>query len=592
LLVDYREQRSNHDETDNPVYPFPIETGESLFQKVESSFSINGNTTNLIASFPSLTTKYGPYWSTYKDYPANFYIHDGNKDSYSINHNKRFLGYLRPEKEAKKLQIINTEDVRAFYNNSYLKGSIYVNSNRSFDSTPIINLSAYNSGLLQIDQSAEYLLNMSLAVFLSNVSNPENFIKDGTTSNSKLDDDGYKYVSDKDGWNVLKSEQTYILKNKPSFMGSFIAETTSGDPKQLTINSASMLFSRDRAKPVLYLAGNKYIWTLYKNSLLKNISSENIIKSNLAISEDGQKLLFTKQNDSIASISVYNISNLDETLFIDSTVTSDKILSKQLNAKATTFSTSYLTEMSEMKFNYPNSLTNLATKPFLSYKSSNGGGEYIKLVDDYPFIISNNSAAVASGGIYIIGSDTRKIILFNPTIKRNEAYLLSNHLIKAANSAVIAAYNDTLYTFGNAKVSNEDLGGRVQSFNVNTGEARTSRRESDTYMASRYYDSTSDDYVKISVSSEYSGYSEKENAFKTGTSGDWNTNSQLNGHINYSFEKSSIKQPFVVNKIVIDNSSDYNGNSSRSNATKDYKFVGRNGADEFVLCEGTLEKNK
>ena len=75
---------------------------------------------------------------------------------------------------------------------------------------------------------------------------------------------------------------------------------------------------------------------------------------------------------------------------------------------------------------------------------------------------------------YIISSHTKSIGLYNPLADKNHLLTLSGNLKKNANSAAVAAYDDSIYLFGNAGQSGDSLSGRVQSFNVNTNTALSS----------------------------------------------------------------------------------------------------------------------
>ena len=114
----------------------------------------------------------------------------------------------------------------------------------------------------------------------------------------------------------------------------------------------------------------------------------------------------------------------------------------------------------------------LATKPYVSYKSSKSGGIYELVCSDTTFkISSNNSVAVASGGIYLIGSSSTDIGLYNPISSPDSlnTTLFENELKKESCYSAVSAYDDTIYLFGNDINSDNYLSGCVQCFNPNTG---------------------------------------------------------------------------------------------------------------------------
>ena len=453
MLVDYRARLANRPKV---LYPFPKETGYSLFQNVGDKYSLNGNTGNYIASFPSLTTKLGPYWYTFNEYPANYYVSSSNVGNFKPYYNKRFIGYIRPNYWVKELQARYSEDLRLFYNNNYLKGNVYDNYGSVIASAPSINLDAYDTGLLQIDQS-NYGDGQSLALFLSNVSSPNAFTKPQADNNN---DNGNKFTSTNGHWTPLKSEQTYLLKNQPSFINSYVVKTDAEDP--INMNYASMIFSRDKAKPALYIKGQNKLFVLYNNNFKMFYPGEGNNSKDIVISEDGQKLIFGKSDDTLR---VYNISNPSDEFFKNG---------ENINGPANNYLGQIATISTGIKPFY------LASKPHNSFSSSRVGGSY-RLIATGSFKISQNSATVASGGIYIAQYNTNIINVYNPL--KNPSSFGTNNLKNNNSYSAVAAYDDNIYLFGNN--ANQY---KVQSFNVITKRAKSTISSSNCMPSSGYDD--------------------------------------------------------------------------------------------------------
>ena len=490
LLVDYREPYQTGvwtesgydlDKKDNCIWPaeeenlFKTVLDKARLKKFTSVYEPNTPT------FASATTKFDS-WSSFNTKPGNYFVACtlGSRinDSKSTA-NKRFFGYIRPEYNIDYLQVYGGDDIRLFYNNTILDGRFEQETFRKWDYNIPMKNNAYESNLFQLDLASNQGP-MALSVFLGE---PGAELPDNNLFTWPTGTDDYAIYNiiplEKEKWKALVSSETYILYNKPSFMCSFKAHTTEETPKTLNINFINMLFSRDKAKPVLYIAGNKYVWVLYKNSLIRTYKESSDegdnITSNIAISDDGQKLLYAKEISGVASISINNISNPKESEFTTTTFTTEELASKRINAKRqiiSSFANSFLEETSNLSIKGV-SPSLIATKPYLSYKSSKSGGEYITKASGIDFKISNNSIAVASGGIYLVGSGTKKIAVYNPLITPNN--ITESEVFKRkASSVAVAAYDDTIYAFGNAKTGDDSLSGRVQSYNVNKKIALTS----------------------------------------------------------------------------------------------------------------------
>jgi hypothetical protein len=125
----------------------------------------------------------------------------------------------------------------------------------------------------------------------------------------------------------------------------------------------------------------------------------------------------------------------------------------------------------------------LATLPFNRYSSALPDGNY-KSVATMPCSIAGcNNAAVASGGIYIMagasglgGTPTNDVLVFKP--HENPGTNVADHSTGVLNRAVrlhsTAAYDDKIYLFNGYATDTSGPIAWAQSYNVETGQARSS----------------------------------------------------------------------------------------------------------------------
>lgn len=592
MLVDYRVSSDSGKYNKNIVRKWPHETGSPLFTKVGNGCSFG----NSLSSFKEATTRYDS-WLSFNDYPANYLIIRGNISKLTddlnktkVHHNKRFFGYIRPEYNASRLQSLSSEDVRYFYNHDYLYGRL--EKSISFiepEEKTLINLSSYTSILLQIDQTSD-LGGMYLGTFIADETAKQNLTDYSKDLENEEFEGNYErsyYVpkSSLVGWKSLKSEQTYILKNIPSLIGSF--DVSSNDNIKIDINTASMLYSKDKAKPILYLLDKSYLFAYYKNGIIR-LKSEDSIITNPVISSDGQKFIFgiseTTSGDEIKNyLKVLNISSPTIELFNTNQVVvpSDK--------------EAYLGSITKIFVNSIPSI--LAAKPFNLINSSKIGGEYKILEpepdsnspDETPITFSNNFIAVASGGIYIF-TNNDKIYCYNPlnNILSKKDTLKTNSYFPA-----MACYDDVLYLFGNySEINKYPNSGRVQSYDVNSKKTMKSEiKANDEYWANicTFNDTEWNKVVDVTGGdiANGPGYDIKfKYAFDAMQNKGWRTGTTDTNHwIKYTIKPAYKDEfAFTVNKLKIDNKVIPHGGTEFG--VKDFEFFGNTNLGKDSLCVG------
>ena len=146
MLVDYREPCQsgvwNVNVSSGKTSTWPVEHN-FLFKKVDSKCHFQNGQIN---SFPCATSK-NDSWTSFNQYPANYYTSTYEENISGLGDinnskriaNKRFLGYIRPEYNAKYFQFYGGDDIRFFYNNIILDGRVEQGAYKQWDSNIVIN---------------------------------------------------------------------------------------------------------------------------------------------------------------------------------------------------------------------------------------------------------------------------------------------------------------------------------------------------------------------------------------------------------------------------------------------------------------------
>lgn len=596
MLVDYREkfQSGIYDESTKelktaPAYPWPNEE-ESLFKSVLDEGRI-------ITDFKSVTTKFDTF-TPFNQFPANYFVNtdsDSGIKKVKGNANKRVFGYISDDKDFTNLQGIPSEDSRFFYNNKILGGRLEQSGEALYEPSLYIGLNPYQSGLLQLDQTSNGQKNRS-AIFLGK--------KDAGSPSSYLTTQGYNKILNKDysvcGWNTLRSDQTYILRNQPTLMKSFVAKDNGSPAKILGINYAEMMFSRDRANPVLYISDktNNCVWAIGRDAsnnykLVRfNLGSINLTGA-MAISSDGTKLFVgcsaeattstggtgTKASAKKNEIRVYNIAKPDTSVFDVSSLVKD--LSTAPSPNAATY-TAYLGTMSADA-----SPVAMAAMPFVNYSTAGAVGDYTPISNATLNVIPvayNGCMTIASGGLYIFPATkdnaSRTILLYNPA--DSKLTTLSDVLKAPAPYSPITSYDDTLYVMGDDADGSKPTN-RVQSYSVNERKAKTSLivepdSYDDEYMVNSIYNSDTSGVMTIKAGQEAYFVTEtlnpKEQAFDGKKDKSWRTGATASGNecwVSYSVTQSN---KVTVNEIRVSNNSGDGTSNEKDYGVKAFELYG------------------
>lgn len=374
-------------------------------------------------------------WTNYNSYPGNF----GNDSSVVGENlatkaaaNRRFFGYFQPDYDAAKFAVFNRDGTRWFYNSTFVDSRNDTGSDDLLPNPLIANQTALTTSLIQLD----YVTNggdIMQGVFTntSAAAVPPAATSSGSDQNSILD---------MAGWTKIGSESTRPFNFQPVFLRSYDLVGCTNDP------DSALTFSRDLANPILFQFDTVQddIWALKPGKSFTRIDvgeSLSVADKHLVVSPDGQKLIFAEESGS-NRIFVTDISNPDSFLF-------DGVVANQ--GTLTGFG-KLITTVSNT-----NPLRALATKPFNTIKSTNHLGKYEQLATFTVKIMGNNNAALASGGIYIMGGapsasgvPINNIFQFNPASPTSIVGSLSTTLNLSVKNNSVVAYDKMIYSLNGA----------------------------------------------------------------------------------------------------------------------------------------------
>lgn len=431
--------------------------------------SANPGTTNIKLK-DSLTCNES--WTGFKNYPGNFCSAAGDSVSAGTNvgkrdSNRRFFGYFQPDYEVAKFAGGNQDHTRVFIDYQFAGSRTTTGSTANFAITG--NQTANTTSLIQIDFNTQ-LGDMEQGVFThTSVVGPGVPASDGGANENE-------HLVMGGGWQRIASESTRPFNFTPTWLRTY-------DVIGCNANVANAItFSRDLANPILFVmdAGNDDFWVLKPGRNMTRIDVDdtftNTANKQLVVSADGQKLIFAEESGN-KRLFISNISNPDDFDFAGGTVVQSSIAPASFGSLITAFPMT-------------RSPRALATKPFNTIKSTTHLGKYEQLATFTFAIMGNNNAALASGGIYIMGGASttaavpaKNIFIFNPAepppVGVSIAPLASPaSLTLAVKNNSVVAYDNMLYSLngasGTALTSASDW---VQRFNPADSSVRSSADE-------------------------------------------------------------------------------------------------------------------
>lgn len=379
-----------------------------------------------------------------------------------------------------------------------------------------------------------------------------------------------KNIMNMTGWDKVASTSTMPFAFQPVFLRQY---PLTGATNCL---STGMTFSRDLANPVLYVleGDNDDLWCLKPGHPITRIDipTMNITDKQLMVSNDGQRLVYGKADAN--EVYIVDISDPNSFKFDGITRTPQSSLTG-FGQLVGTVSTQGNPEV-------------FANMPFNAVKSTSASGSYEFVATLSYTLCGINNAAVASGGIYILGGSplesgaaTNTIYCYNPLASyTSNIQPLAATLTRRIFMHSTVAYDGELYTFnGSDSTGITDL---VQKFNPTTGEVLAYTPPpvggvTKSFVVSAKMSGSSSPYPYVVThtggvtQSSESGYA----AFNGDTSYGWAATS-AGCEVIYDFGQAVLAP--VINRIII-----HNNTSNQSNGAKQYDFEGHDGTSWISL---------
>ena len=366
------------------------------------------------------------------------------------------------------------------------------------------------------------------------------------------------------GWSRIASTSAMPFSFQPVFIGMF---PLTGANNCVT---SELVFSRDVANPILYVVEdtNDAIWCqkLGKPITRINLGSMNILDRQFLVSNDGQNLVYARED------------------------TKEIIIADISHPETFDFNGVPKTQSSLTGFGRVKSLINtqgipqvLANMPFNTLKSTPRNGSYEFVATLSISMCGVNNAAVASGGIYILGGSTLEnaaatntIFCFNPLASPSlNLQPLIATLPRAINMHSVVAYDDEIYTFNGYDGSIGTITNLVQKYNPTT-KSVMAFQEPVTGATTEFLAS-----IKMTGSTSPTPYSVTDNGtaavtgeegwrvFDGDTSHAWSSNA--NGRsVTYNFGSGNLAG--IVNKLWL-----HNATTDATYGIATFSFEGYNG---------------
>lgn len=529
----------------------------------------NPTTANGIKLMDAITSR--DTWTSYKTYPANFYLASGDTVSGGNNTdkrdaNRRHFGYFRPSYDAMQVAVANQDHSRLFVNHSFAGSRTNDGSEGSFAYK--ISQASYTTSLFQIDYNTN-ASDVKQGIFTH--TNPAQSV--GTIGSSGSGDS--KFMTMDNSWTAIpqsaaptsQTAQTVTMpfRFKPTFLTVY-------EPTGCINDSASaIVWSRDIADPILYFLDTIQddVWVIKpgKPATRINYGSTNLdfTDNQLIISNDGQSLIAAREDNN--TVMFFDISQPTSFNFPGGTIAESSLPSNFGKID-------FIATMSAKP-------TVLAASPYNVFKSTAATGTYQQVATLSLNISGISNAALASGGIYIMGGSpelnsapTDKIFLFDPTkVYTANIPPLATTLPKAIKRHSTVAYDNEIYVFNGMDSGGNNLAW-VQKFSPAANKASSSLDVTlgslETIKLNKAmtgYNSPIPTAITDSGNIDSSYYSWKamdndnSNGWAIGATTGWFTynfgNPDLAGMINYiSFDNSSAYTSSVVKFYTLSGSTD------------------------------------
>lgn len=552
------------------------------------SFKVSSPTLDNGINLASCTTSFDT-WRSHRDFPGNYlYLPNGETNNGIAGNDDRnkatktFFGYFIPPVDIAEFAVAHWDPTRVFLNNQlkFESTDCAADSSHEFAGAP----TAFSLNNLQINHKTngnERLVGLFTAINNSLTPAAPTGVNTGTGSF----DDNYNEVA---SYDKIASTSTRPFQFTPVHLCSYEVTGCNNDV-------SGMAFSRNAANPVLFYfdAVDDEIVAIKPGFPPTNIDvgSIDFLNRQLTTSVDGQTLIFAKESSSY-EVYMVDISNPDST-------------ADNFSFDGGTYDWNSMTGFGRRikTVSLTSRPTALATLPMNYHDSSAPNGTYVSIATMTDAIFGCGNAAIASGGIYIMGGSpsfssvapTTNVLLFQPHLTGglNIASVTTNVLKKPVCLHSTAAYDNKIYVFGGSDGTAPTSW--VQCYNLATGKVISSfDPTSSGALVSLQVNATMTDYtapspVEITDSGNiynsgaplwisYPGWQAMDGVTSLGwaaTTNCW-----------FTYDAGDPSLAFVVNRIWVNNSmSDPNG------GVNDYNLYGFDGINWHNIESGTVPED-
>jgi len=414
-------------------------------------------------------------WGSHKDWPGNYYYNSGSISTQMEarrDASKRFFGYFVPTSNFSTLAVAHRDPHRLWFGSSQWSNigllsssdNVSTNTKDSFGYSPKLFFPTQIQ-LNHMTNGGERLIGLFTMTSAADVAPTQTTGASYDLNRNELS-----------GWDKIASTSTRPFEFKPTWLRTYNLTGCDNDP------ISAMVWSRDMGNPILFHLDTVQddFWAIKPGVTAPTRfdmgGTYNTLDRQLVISDDGQKLIFAKEDTN--EVVFIDIANPASFSFNGATRTVSTLTGFGSIARIAT-----MTATPKV----------LATLPFNRYKSTPHSGSYQQVATLSVNISGLQNAALASGGIYILGgaptingafggsvtvdgTPTDKIFKFDPTYTYAPGFAITPlvaTLTRAVKRHAVVAYDNEVYVF-NGRYDATNNTSWVQKFNPTTGMVSSS----------------------------------------------------------------------------------------------------------------------
>ncbi len=561
LLTDYRDRTS----------PFAVYSGNASSKLLFPTAGCR----KLVQAFTG-----NEIWGALRTTPLNYSWDFAATSTQIIPNNAmytRIFGYLRPESEISQVGLFHNDSTRLFLGSSFVPQiGDWRPAAPGFYGSPMKTAFTMKIGQSEFVQAEHDQDDGNTGLAILKTSDAGAALFAALTHQATG-----RWSSPAAPWADIPEKETMPLRFTPAWLRTY--NLTGCDNDQVS----AMVWSRDLGNPLLFHLDTIQddFWAIRPGNTAPTRfdmgGTFNTSDRQLAVSDDGQKLIFAKEDT-------------NEVVFIDIANPASFSFNGATRAVSTLTGFGSIARIATMTA----TPKVLATLPFNRYKSTPHSGSYQQVATLSVNISGINNAALASGGIYILGGSptingafggsvtvdgtpTDKIFKFDPTYTYAPGTTISPlvaTLTRPIKRHAVAAYDNEVFVF-NGRYTATDNTSWVQKFNPTTGEVMSSFDPvavTTTEFQVTLNSGSLPTPVAITSSGNFDGSYPAIDAFDNDEGDAAQLQSgQTSGWIAYNAGNDSLK--FIANKVAINN----RHNTTFDKCMKDYKIFGSNSPGTF-----------